>query len=751
MKKRPNLSLTVDNSNHTDDTPKKKPTLTSHLNLNLSSSNPRKSSGLGSQSFNHKRLIISSRSTLTPLHEKAQKKLNTISKRGSLKINKMKITTAGLLTTIAALPVTNAHQIDAKFELLPLVRLGAGASGVVYSAIHIPSLRLVAVKQVPYHDPVSLNQCVQEIKSLKGNHQRVSDCVLRCAAHPSMDRHVGDMMGGKKPAHTTRRCVMCGDIFCGDCKRQFMVSLGSHRWRCKEDCTKDEHQENLDNSKRTKVMLAKLKSLDNRAPEHCTVLDDEARSRRLQYLRAYLMKHPNMEKLLGQGAASHLRKLIKWDASKLMHICCRTIVVLHDAFTDMENSTMNIVMELMDCGSLQDEIDKKETFSIGLLSTIALNILQALIFLHNSGQLHRDIKPANILLNSHGQVKLADFGIAFFDEQNRDATIREKHKGAQKTKRREASAVDFVGTAAYMSPERLDNRKFNQSGSRGYGPPTDIWAFGLTLLACVVGKCPYPVDSGFFELVSSICDDDSPTLDRNEYPDDLCDFLDKCLIKDPANRSTASELLKHPFVQDRYVDRDTYLTKRALDSTLDLKRNLKARAIAFRKICAYVIRRHVTMSMLNYEKRYFSNFSNLEDNTATTETKAMAPSPSSRRDQPRRRILHAVAATALGEQIDQNDHGNESDPRIVAPLPRFDFGLVMGLAEQMELNVSVCFKIAQQEWKLGLQELNIRLEMRDEMEDAGERPRLSSIALEQRNMADLPSVKNVGTPVHLDR
>ena len=172
MKKRPNLSLTVDNSNHTDDTPKKKPTLTSNLNLNLSSSNPRKSSGLGSQSFNHKRLIISSRSTLTPLHEKAQKKLNTISKRGSLKINKMKITTAGLLTTIAALPVTNAHQIDAKFELLPLVRLGAGASGVVYSAIHIPSLRLVAVKQVPYHDPVSLNQCVQEIKSLKGNHQR---------------------------------------------------------------------------------------------------------------------------------------------------------------------------------------------------------------------------------------------------------------------------------------------------------------------------------------------------------------------------------------------------------------------------------------------------------------------------------------------------------------------------------------------------------------------------------------------------
>jgi hypothetical protein len=85
----------------------------------------------------------------------------------------------------------------------------------------------------------------------------------------------------------------------------------------------------------------------------------------------------------------------------------------------------------------------------------------------------------------------------------------------------------------------------------------------------------------------------------------------------------------------------------------------------------------------------------------------------------------------------------------VAPLPRFDYGLVMGLAEQMELNASTCFKLAQKEWKLGLHELDARLELRRQMERDGERPRFSSLTTSQRNLNGLPSMKTVGTPMHI--
>tara|TARA_B110000208_G_scaffold106938_1_gene132759 strand:- start:177 stop:563 length:387 start_codon:yes stop_codon:yes gene_type:complete len=87
---------------------------------------------------------------------------------------------------------------------------------------------------------------------------------------------------------------------------------------------------------------------------------------------------------------------------------------------------------------------------------------------------------------------------------------------------------------------------------------------------------------------------------------------------------------------------------------------------------------------------------------------------------------------------------------ITAPLPRFDYGLVMGLAEQLELSAKSCFVLAQEEWEFGSEELRLRLERRRDMDMNGEIPRFSSMELFSRmEMNKLPSVKTAGSPIHL--
>jgi mitogen-activated protein kinase kinase 1 len=128
-------------------------------------------------------------------------------------------------------------------------------------------------------------------------------------------------------------------------------------------------------------------------------------------------------------------------------------------------------MEYMDLGTLEDLIVPNSNFAEGPLGQISYQILKGLEYLHKVKHIvHRDIKPSNILINSNGEVKLADFGVS--------ATIK--------------STVDnrttFIGTARYMSLERLKGET--------YPPNSDVWSVGLSILECALGIFPYYVEVG---------------------------------------------------------------------------------------------------------------------------------------------------------------------------------------------------------------------------------------------------------------
>lgn len=102
-----------------------------------------------------------------------------------------------------------------------------------------------------------------------------------------------------------------------------------------------------------------------------------------------------------------------------------------------------MVLEYMDNGSLRDFIKKvkKKNYKIpeNILALIAIQILNGLCYLHLvAKQAHLDVKPENILINNDGMLKLTDFGISK-DFNNSQELMN-----------------TFVGTMAYMSPERIE-------------------------------------------------------------------------------------------------------------------------------------------------------------------------------------------------------------------------------------------------------------------------------------------------------
>ena len=113
---------------------------------------------------------------------------------------------------------------------------------------------------------------------------------------------------------------------------------------------------------------------------------------------------------------------------------CLNVLSLYNAFVDPKSGMINLVMEYMDGGSLEDLVKQGGCKDERVLGDIAGQTLSGLAFLHKNNLVHRDIKPANILCSSEGLVKIADFGIS---------------RALDKTS---GFANSFIGTVCYMSP-----------------------------------------------------------------------------------------------------------------------------------------------------------------------------------------------------------------------------------------------------------------------------------------------------------
>lgn len=133
------------------------------------------------------------------------------------------------------------------------------------------------------------------------------------------------------------------------------------------------------------------------------------------------------------------------------------------------------VMPFMAAGSLQSIISHSHPNGLTepCIAVVLRDTLNALSYLHGQGHLHRDIKAGNILVDTNGQVKLADFGVS--------ASIYESTTTTSSSS--SLKFTDVAGTPYWMAPEVIHSHT-------GYSFKADIWSFGITALELAHGRPP---------------------------------------------------------------------------------------------------------------------------------------------------------------------------------------------------------------------------------------------------------------------
>jgi serine/threonine-protein kinase len=193
------------------------------------------------------------------------------------------------------------------------------------------------------------------------------------------------------------------------------------------------------------------------------------------------------------------------------------IVPLYAA--ESSGGLLYLVMRLLPGQSLADRIANGK-LPAPEAARIALECAGALAAAHAVGVVHRDIKPANILLDANGNATVTDFGISL-------VTSRPAREVFGST----------AGTPHYMSPE--------QSLGEQVEGRSDVYALGVVLYEMLTGTLPFR-GRNVAEVVAKHISAPIPQVSEREpeTPVALVRLVDRMLVKDPAHRPTAAELVK---------------------------------------------------------------------------------------------------------------------------------------------------------------------------------------------------------------
>ncbi|KAH8594311.1 BOS4, mitogen-activated protein kinase [Bisporella sp. PMI_857] len=206
---------------------------------------------------------------------------------------------------------------------------------------------------------------------------------------------------------------------------------------------------------------------------------------------------------------------------------------------EVHRDKVYIFMEYCSGGSLAGLLEHGRIEDETVIMVYALQLLEGLAYLHESGIVHRDIKPENILLNHNGVIKYVDFGAAKVIARQGKTLVAAGSKpgaGAQANK-------SMTGTPMYMSPEVIKGENPGRAGA------VDIWSLGCVILEMATGRRPWASLDNEWAIMYNIAQGNPPQLpSTDQLSQQGIDFLARCFIRDPKTRASAAELLQHEWI-----------------------------------------------------------------------------------------------------------------------------------------------------------------------------------------------------------
>jgi len=125
-----------------------------------------------------------------------------------------------------------------------------------------------------------------------------------------------------------------------------------------------------------------------------------------------------------------------------------------------------VVTEFMEGGSLYALLHSDQKIPDNIRNQMVIDIARGMLHLHCENIIHRDLAARNVLLTGDYRAKISDFGLSRINSEAGNKTNSE------------------VGPLKWMAPECIKDRQ--------YGIPSDVWAFGITLIEIFSRKDPYP-------------------------------------------------------------------------------------------------------------------------------------------------------------------------------------------------------------------------------------------------------------------
>lgn len=221
----------------------------------------------------------------------------------------------------------------------------------------------------------------------------------------------------------------------------------------------------------------------------------------------------------------------------------RNIIGVWDSYDDAKNFTM--VLELVAGGDLFDYIVGRapSPFTEDEARSLFVQLLEAMLYMHDKDVVHRDLKPENILVHvdptfafhkttdnqrnarlvppSNVTLKITDFGLAkFCTEQDVMTTM--------------------CGTPVYLAPEVLyPDASSGKGKAQGYSWSVDVWSLGVILYVMLSGCLPKDPQSGKLTYNKHMADLSS----------DSKNLMEAMLRVDPRERADLSDIVVHPWLK----------------------------------------------------------------------------------------------------------------------------------------------------------------------------------------------------------